>query len=86
MNIRVHLSRLMGERKERIADVARSTGLTRNTLSGLYHEQAARLDFETLEKLCKHFNCTVADLLEYVPGEPVCTPAKATESAEAVHA
>lgn len=64
--IRVHLSRLMGERKERIADVARATGLTRNTLSGLYHEQAARLDFDTLETLCDHFNCRVGDLIEFV--------------------
>ena len=73
MTIRVHLSRLMGERKERIVDVARATGLARNTLSGLYHEDALRLDFETLDKLCRHFNCGIDQILEFDPKAPPAT-------------
>lgn len=70
MTIRIHLSRLLGERKEKIADVLRSTGLARNTVAGLYQEESKRIDFETLELLCRHFNCKVGDLLEYVPSDP----------------
>ena len=63
--IRCHLGRLMGERKVRIADVARSTGLHRNTLTLLYRETAERVEMDALDKLCRYFGCTVADLLEY---------------------
>lgn len=63
--IKCHLSRLMGERKLKIADVARDIGVHRNTITLLYYEKAQRIDFEVLDKLCKYFNCTVSDLLEY---------------------
>ena len=55
----------MGERKLKIADVARDIGVHRNTITLLYYEKAQRIDFEVLGKLCKYFNCTVSDLLEY---------------------
>lgn len=68
MTIRIHFSRLMGERKQKIADVQRATGLARNTLSGLYKENVARVDLETLDKLCRHFGCTSStEIIEYVP-------------------
>ena len=63
--IKCHLSRLMGERKLRIADVARAIGVNRSTITLLYYEKAKRIDFEVLDKLCKFFNCTISDLLEY---------------------
>ena len=34
------------------------------------HGTATRLDFPTLEKLCRYFNCTVCDILAYTPGPP----------------
>jgi putative transcriptional regulator len=67
--IRIHLSRLLGEYKQRIADVQRETGLARNTLAGLYREDVARVDLATLDALCKHFGCKISDLLEFVPDE-----------------
>lgn len=67
--IRIHLSRLMGENKEKLADLIRSTGLARNTVAGLYRETTARIDLETLNALCKHYGCSVGELLEYVPDE-----------------
>lgn len=67
--IRIHLSRLLGENKEKLADLIRSTGLARNTVSGLYQETTSRLDLVTLNAICKHYECSIADLLEYVPDE-----------------
>ena len=64
--IRCHLSRLMGEQKMNIADVARETGLHRNTITLLYRETATRVDLEAIDRLCKLFNCRVGDFLEYV--------------------
>ncbi len=62
--IRCQLSRLMGERKLRIADVARETGVHRNLITLLYYERAKRVDFESLERLCQFFGCTVGEFLE----------------------
>lgn len=71
--IRIHLSRLLGENKEKLADLIRSTGLARNTVAGLYRETTARIDMDTLNAICRHYNCTVAELLEYVPDEEART-------------
>jgi len=57
----------MGERKLKLVDVARETGLHRNTITLLYDETAARVDLEAISKLCQFFNCKVEDLFEYIP-------------------
>ena len=67
--IRCHLSRMMGERKMKIVDVARETGLHRNTVTHLYNETATRIDLETIDGLCSLFQCKVGDLFEYIPSE-----------------
>jgi len=64
--IRCHLARLMGERKLKIADVARETGLNRNTVTLLYKETAQKIDLDTIDKLCDLFECEVGDLLEKI--------------------
>lgn len=67
--IKCHLSTLMGEKKLKGSDVARLTGLHRNTVTLLYKETATRVELETIDKLCTLFNCKVEDLFEYVPSE-----------------
>ena len=63
--IRCHLARLMGERKMKISDVLRETGLSRNTVTLMYRETAQKIDIEALDKLCQLFECEVADMLEF---------------------
>ena len=65
--IRCHLSRMMGERKLRIANVAREAGVQRNLLTLLYYERAKRIDLESLERLCRFFGCGVGEFLELGP-------------------
>ena len=64
--IKIHLSRLLGEHKEKIADLQRGTGLARNTLAGLYRGDVARIDLATMDAICRHYKCTLEELLEYV--------------------
>lgn len=64
--IKVHLSRLMGERKMKISDVAKATGLHRNGITKLYNEDTDGIKFETLEKICKALDCEISDLLEII--------------------
>ncbi len=65
--IKCHLSRLMGERKLKVAEVARDTGLHRNTLTQLYFETAVRIDLSTVDRLCEYFNIGVEELFEFTP-------------------
>ncbi|MEJ2045964.1 MAG: helix-turn-helix transcriptional regulator [Reinekea sp.] len=64
--IKCHLAKLMGEKKYKIIDVARATGLNRSTITLLYKESAQKVDLETIDKLCDLFGCQVGDLLEKV--------------------
>jgi putative transcriptional regulator len=57
----------MGERKLKVVDVARMTGLHRNTVTLLYNETAARIDVEAMDKLCQLFGVTVGELFEHIP-------------------
>lgn len=67
--IRCHLSRLMGEKKLKIIDVARETGLNRSTVTLLYNETVQRIELDAIDKLCDLFDCEVADLLERIENE-----------------
>ncbi|GAC12641.1 helix-turn-helix domain-containing protein [Paraglaciecola chathamensis] len=62
--IKCHLARLMGEKKMKVMDVARETGLHRNTVTLLYKETAQRIDLDAIDKLCELFECEVGELLE----------------------
>ena len=63
--IKCHLSRLMGERRLKIADVARDTGIDRGTITRLYHEKAQRVEMDALDALCRYLECQVSDILEW---------------------
>ena len=65
--IKCHLSRLMGERKLKVIDVARDTGINRGTITRLYHETATRIELDVIEELCRYLGCGVGDLLEMQP-------------------
>ena len=65
--IKCHLSRMMGERRLKISDVARDTGLNRGTLTRLYHEAAERVELDVLDALCAYFDCQVCDIFEFNP-------------------
>jgi len=62
--IKCHLSRVMGERKLKISDLCRDTGINRGTITRLYHETAQRVELEVLDRLCEYFRCDVCDLFE----------------------
>ena len=73
MNGAVHckLSTLMGANRMSVQDVHKGTGLSRNTISNLYHDKATRVDYETISKLCSYFKCDVSDLFSFDNEEPL---------------
>ena len=62
--MKCQLSKLMGQYRYSIQDVHEKTGLARTTITQLYHDKAARIDFKTIEKLCILFNCQINELLK----------------------
>lgn len=63
MAVQSNLSTLMGQKRYMIKDVHEKTGLSRSTISNLYNDKATRIDFDTIDKLCKLFDCEIGDLL-----------------------
>ena len=68
--IRCYLSRILGERKLKISDVARDTNINRGTITRLYQENFTRIEKDVVDTLCQYFNCSIEELFEYVPDEP----------------
>lgn len=64
--IRCNFARLLGERKLKISDVARDTGINRGTLTRLYYETAERLELDVLDQLCDYFGIDLPELIERV--------------------
>ncbi|WP_324270319.1 helix-turn-helix transcriptional regulator [Fusobacterium polymorphum] len=67
--IKIKVSDFMGKHKLTIKKLAEETSLSKPTIASLYHEKTQRVDFDTIEKLCKYFNCKIEDLFEYIPDE-----------------
>ncbi len=62
--IRCHFSALLGAKKLKVSEVARDTGINKNTLHRLYNESATRIDLDVLDKLCEYLDVDIAALLE----------------------
>ena len=62
-----NISTIIGNRKTDISEVAKIANLSYNTVYNLYYDKTKGIDFETLNKLCYTLNCTVSDLIKYVP-------------------
>ncbi len=67
--VKCNLSRIMGEKRLKIADVSRDTDINRGTITRMYNEEATRVDLEVVEKLCLYLDIEVGDLYEIVKEE-----------------
>ena len=67
--IKNHLSRLLGERRISQAELARMTGIRAATINDIYHEIAIHLSVENLDRICEALNCSLDELLEYIPNK-----------------
>ena len=61
--IKSNLAVLLAERKMRVADLVKETGINKSTLYKLYNDESVRIDFETINKICSVLKVEVGDLL-----------------------
>jgi putative transcriptional regulator len=66
--IQCNLSRILGEKKLKVSDVERATGLHRHKVAALYKETAIKVDLDTIDKICEYLECSVGDLFQRVEG------------------
>jgi putative transcriptional regulator len=67
MAIKSKLNYLMAEKKIRsINKLAKECGVSAPALARIYDGTNIRIDYSTLEALCRYFNCAIGDILEYV--------------------
>ena len=67
--IRIHLSKLLGERRWTQAYLAQITGIRPTTISDIYNEVVERLNVEHLDRICEALECDITDLIENVPNK-----------------
>ena len=67
--INIRLDYVLLDRRMKLKDLARATGLAVNNLSILKTNKARAIRFSTLNQLCKVLKCTPGDLIEYVPDQ-----------------
>ena len=57
----------MGREKMTRKRLSELTGIRPNTIGDLYREDVKKIDLQTLDKICAVFNCSISDLIEYIP-------------------
>lgn len=67
--IKIHLSRILGEKRWTQADLSRRTGIRPTTISEIYNEIIERINIDHLDLICEALDCEVSDLLEYRPNK-----------------
>lgn len=64
--IRFSLDKIMSRHGWEQKDIVEMTGISRNTIKALATNANARIDFPTLDALCKNLNVKPGDLIEYI--------------------
>lgn len=61
--IKCRLSTILGERRMKIRELERRSGVSLNTLLSLYHERSKGVSFDVLERICEALDIQPGDLL-----------------------
>ena len=56
---------LLAERRMKVSDLIRGTGINKTTLHKLYNDELTRIDFETINRICDFLDIDVGDLLSF---------------------
>ena len=65
--ILIHLDVMMAKRKMSLNELSEKVGITLANLSILKNNKAKAIRFSTLEAICQALDCSISDIMEYVP-------------------
>lgn len=66
-SIVLHLDRMMVERKMTLNELADRVGISNVNMSKIKNNKVTAIRFQTLAAICDALQCSVGDILEYVP-------------------
>ncbi len=61
-----HVSRVMGDRRLKISDLAREAGVSRSTATKLYYG-GTDVNLSVVDRVCRALGADLCELFEYVP-------------------
>ena len=65
----IHLDVMMAKRKMSLNELSEKVGITLANLSILKNNKAKAIRFSTLEAMCQALDCSISDIMEYVPDQ-----------------
>ena len=65
--IKNNLSKIMGEKRIRISELHKISGLSQSTIIRIYYDKTKNISYESINKLCEALECNTQELLEYIP-------------------
>jgi len=63
----IHLDVMMAKRKMSLNELSDKVGITLANLSILKNNKAKAIRFSTLEAICQALDCSVSDIVEFIP-------------------
>ena len=66
-SIKIHLNDLLEKSELSKNKFCQKAEIQRSQLNGYMNNTITRLDTEVLVRICRTLNCSIADLLEYIP-------------------
>ncbi|QWU13371.1 putative transcriptional regulator [Paenibacillus sophorae] len=69
--IKIKIAEMLGKHKMSRKDLAEATGIRQATVGLLYNEEIKRIEVEWLDKICKVFNCSLTDIIDYYPDDMI---------------
>lgn len=67
--VKIHLSKLLGERRMTQKRLSELTGIRPNAINEWYHEIVVSLKVEHIDRICEALDCSVDELIEYIPNK-----------------
>lgn len=67
--IKIILSRTLGERRLKQADLQRATGIRPSTIGDWYNDLKDTISLEHLDMICEALDCDISDLLVRIPNQ-----------------
>lgn len=62
-----NFSTILGNKRLKITQMHRDTGISRQALTNFYYQRTNKLDMNMLEKICDYLQIPLSKLIEYEP-------------------
>ena len=68
--VQTKLHEILGQRRMKLAELQRLSGVSYGTLHSLYHNKTNGIEYSTLDGICGALDIQPGDLLKYSPDPP----------------